>query len=101
MTRTTLAVLEAFLDAGADGQLYGLEIMHSAGIASGTLYPILDRLEDAEWIEGQWGPSEHPGRPARRSYHLTGTGITEASRAVATARQAHKRPRPNTGPVTA
>lgn len=101
MTRTTLAVLEAFLDAGEGGRLYGLQIMKKAGIASGTLYPILDRLEDADWIEGQWEAPEEPGRPARRYYALTGVGIKEASKAVSTTRQAQRNRRHGLGPVTA
>jgi len=96
-----LAVLEAFLDAGEGGRLYGLQIMKEAGIASGTLYPILDRLEDAGWIEGEWGLPEQAGRPARRYYSLTGAGITEAARAVAGRRVAQPNHRRGLGPVTA
>jgi len=101
MTRTTLAVLEAFLDVGEDGQLYGLQIMKSAGIASGTMYPILDRLEDAGWIEGRWAAPEEPGRPSRRYYSLTGGGVTEARRAISTRQQAEGKRRSAFGPVTA
>jgi PadR family transcriptional regulator, regulatory protein PadR len=103
MTRTTLAVLAAFIDAGPGGKLYGLEIMKTAGIQSGTLYPILDRLEDAGWIDGEWGPSDHEGRPARRNYHLTADGLASARQALAESRlpTSRDRRRPNTGPVTA
>lgn len=100
MTRTTLAVLEAFLDAGEGGQLYGLQIMKEAGIASGTLYPILDRLEDAGWIEGEWGAPEQQGRPARRYYSLTGIGVSQATRAVSGRGAAQRNRRPGLGPVT-
>jgi PadR family transcriptional regulator PadR len=101
MTRTTFAVVEAFLEAGENGRLYGLQIMKTAGIASGTMYPILDRLEDAGWIEGQWDAPEEPGRPARRYYTLTGVGITEVTKAVSARRQALGKKRRGLGPVTA
>jgi DNA-binding PadR family transcriptional regulator len=101
MTRTTFAVLAAFLDAGETGRLYGLQIMKEAGIASGTMYPILDRLERAGWIKGQWGSPEEPGRPARRYYTLTGVGISEASRAMSDYVQAQRARKPDLGPVTA
>lgn len=80
MHRTTLAVLEAFLDAGPLTRLYGLEIMRLADIKSGTLYPILERLEEAGWISGEWG--DDSSGPRRRYYTLTGEGAREASAAV-------------------
>jgi PadR family transcriptional regulator PadR len=101
MTSTTLAVLGAFLDAGENGQLYGLQIMKSTHIASGTLYPVLDRLEDSGWIRGEWGAPEVPGRPARRYYTLTGVGVTQASRVVSAQRQTRRNRRHGAGPVTA
>jgi len=47
---------------------------------SGTLYPILDRLEKAGWLEGYWEEESAPdlGRPRRKLYSLTPSGRLNA-----------------------
>lgn len=79
MTRTTRRVLEAFL-ADATGDHYGYDIMLGAGIKSGSLYPILARLEEAGWVESEWETVEPSaeGRPRRRYYRLTPSGTAFA-----------------------
>lgn len=60
---------------------YGLRLSKEAGIASGTVYPMLARLEGAGWLESKWeetGP-DNEGRPRRRLYRLTGAGERAAS----------------------
>lgn len=55
---------------------YGLRLAKDAKISSGTIYPMLARLERAEWLESKWeetGP-DNEGRPRRRLYRLTGAG---------------------------
>ncbi len=82
ITQSTLAVLRVLVDR-APGRAYGLEIAREAGISSGTLYPILDRLEEAGWLVGEWeqiDPSA-AGRPRRRHYSLTGVGAAAAQQA--------------------
>jgi PadR family transcriptional regulator PadR len=84
MSLQTLRVLEAFLENPAV-QLSGAEVHHRCAIASGTLYPILLRLESAGWFVSQWesiDPSS-AGRPRRRLYRLTSTGLTRASEVFA------------------
>jgi PadR family transcriptional regulator PadR len=80
--RTTLAgqrVLRALLDSPTTDH-YGLEIMKATGLKSGSLYPILRRLEEAGWIEGRWEEIDpkSEGRPRRRLYRLTPEGLTNA-----------------------
>jgi len=61
----------------------GAEIGRTTSLASGTLYPILFRLEEAGWVESHW-ETEDPhelGRPRRRFYNITGLGAGEARRA--------------------
>ena len=53
MSLQTLRVLEAFLESPAD-QLSGAEVHQRCRIASGTLYPILLRLEAAGWFVSRW-----------------------------------------------
>jgi len=92
MTVPTQLVLRAFLvDPGQ--QMYGLEIGYAAGLASGTVHPILARLEGAGWLTSQWedvDPSA-AGRPARRYYSLTGDGVERARWALAHSWRAPKR----------
>lgn len=68
--RTILAILA---DAGA-GWSHGYDLCRQAGIKSGTLYPLLIRLEAQGHLEAQWQPPAEPGRPPRHAYRLTATG---------------------------
>jgi DNA-binding PadR family transcriptional regulator len=64
--------VEAVLAALAAGPTYGLAIMRRTGLKSGTVYPILHRMETAGWVNG--ARDEHTtaaGRPPRRVYQLT------------------------------
>ena len=84
MSLQTLQVLEAFLENPTE-QLSGAEVHRRCGLASGTLYPILLRLESAGWFVSQWesiDPSS-VGRPRRRLYRLTSTGLRRASEVFA------------------
>jgi PadR family transcriptional regulator PadR len=75
VTRNVLVVLCALLEAA--GPQHGLALMNTTGLPSGSMYPILDRLERAGWIVGTWetlDPSVER-RPRRRNYELTGEGL--------------------------
>ena len=79
LTTQTLKVLGTLMAHNGDG-LSGAEIGRVAKLHSGTLYPILLRLEQAGWLKGHW-EAEAPqelGRPRRRFYQLTGTGARNA-----------------------
>ena len=80
MSLQTLKVLEAFLENPSD-QLSGSEVHRRCGLASGTLYPILLRLERAGWFVSRWESVDPSvaGRPRRRLYRLTPTGLRRAS----------------------
>jgi DNA-binding PadR family transcriptional regulator len=80
ITSATLDVLEAFLTS--NGELHGFAVSKAAGRPTGSVYPILARMEQAGWLESRWEDG-HPdeGRPRRRFYSLTGEGAT-ASREV-------------------
>jgi len=60
--------------------LAGSDISKASGISSGTLYPILIRLEKAGWLSSEWeevNPCE-VGRPRKRLYQLTSLGAQES-----------------------
>jgi DNA-binding PadR family transcriptional regulator len=86
MTLQTQAVLRALLVKPAE-ELYGLQICSMAELPSGTIHPILARLESAGWLESRWetvDPSEQ-GRPRRRYYRLSPDGSERARLALAAA----------------
>jgi len=84
MSLQTLRVLDAFLENPTD-ELAGADVQKRSGLASGTLYPILLRLESAGWFVSRWetiDPSS-AGRPRRRLYRLTPGGLARASEVFA------------------
>ena len=60
-----------------EGLGYGFDIIDATGLRSGTVYPILRRLEDAGLVSSRWERApraRQEGRPPRRYYELTGAG---------------------------
>lgn len=94
MTLQTQLVLRALLDEPAQ-QRYGLELCDLVGLPSGTIYPILARLERVGWVDSVWeDPAAHEqaGRPRRRFYRLTPDGADQARAALARAHQPRTQP---------
>lgn len=72
-SQQALAVLLVLADAG-DEWRHGYDIATQADIKSGTLYPLLMRLEAQGQLEAVWQESPTPGRPPRHAYRLTPAG---------------------------
>lgn len=86
MTIPTQLVLRVFLE-DPTREMYGLEICAVAGLASGTIHPILARFEGVGWLESHFediDPRE-TARPRRRYYRLTPDGAERAHFALAQA----------------
>jgi PadR family transcriptional regulator PadR len=83
MTLPTQRVLRVMV-AESTKEFYGLELGQLAGLASGTIHPILARLERCGWMESRWEDQDphQVGRPRRRYYQLTPDGVTYATRAL-------------------
>jgi PadR family transcriptional regulator PadR len=98
MTTATLDVLE-LLVTNADDEHYGLKIAQATGLPTGSVYPILARLEEIGWIESRWESDESEARgPRRRFYRLTPSGLLNARTALASRRTGRRRrPRPIPG----
>jgi DNA-binding PadR family transcriptional regulator len=82
---TSVAVLNAI----AAGSRYGFDIMDAANLPSGTVYPILGRLEENGHVRSRWEPSaaaQKAKRPPRRYYEITAAG----SRALAGAAEHYR-----------
>jgi DNA-binding PadR family transcriptional regulator len=60
----------------AHGQAYGFDLMRTTGLPSGTVYPLLRRLEAAGLVRSEWEDIDAAaeGRPRRRNYRLTRAG---------------------------
>lgn len=74
------------LDALARGCRHGFDILDATGLPSGTVYPILRRLERDGFAASRWeNPkiAQQEQRPPRRYYELTrdGTKLVEVGRA--------------------
>ena len=85
-SRQTLAILEALL--ARPGQWHhGYAISRQTSVPSGTLYPILMRLDKLGWLETKWEESVPQGRPRRHLYRLTGSGREWAREELRSAQQ--------------
>ena len=105
ITAPTRAVLEAFLQ-DPEEDLYGLQIGAIAGLPSGTVHPILARLEGLAWVTSGWEDADPSQlrRPRRRFYRLTAVGLARATAALAAADERRNRllaRRPNPATATA
>ena len=74
MTPQTWKVVELFLRDPVDR--YGLELARAAGLKTGTVYPILDRLADAGLltVRKETVNASNERRPTRRMFTLTTEG---------------------------
>lgn len=83
MTQATLAVLRSLSESPMQ-EMYGLQISSAAGLPSGTIHPILARLETAGWLESSWEDIDPTaeGRPRRRYYRLSPAGAARAHHAL-------------------
>lgn len=89
----------AALKAVADGIRHGFDIMDATGLPSGTVYPVLARLEKAGLIRSRWEAAaiaHREKRPPRRYYEITAPGTRELAlslehyRTLASRRGSHR-----------
>jgi PadR family transcriptional regulator PadR len=83
LTQQTIKVLGALM-SGHVRELSGADIAKSTQLSSGTLYPILYRLEEFGWLDSRWeiGDPAALGRPRRRYYRITGEGAKRVQEVV-------------------
>jgi DNA-binding PadR family transcriptional regulator len=99
LTMPTKVVLDLLLAAAPDDPPWGYRICEEAGLGPGTVYPILDRLEEAQWITGTWETGTPANRPRRRTYQVSDLGSRSYSAALAKRGRGTLRPhwRPRAG----
>ncbi len=95
LTQQSLRVLAEFV-AHPDASLSGTDLSGRLGLATGTLYPILARLEVAGWLTSAWEDVDPrvAKRPARRYYSPTRLGMREAGAALGEFREGGAPARP-------
>ena len=82
------------LTADPSAQHYGYDLMKAARLPSGTLYPMLARLQQEGLVQSEWEAHREDagGRPPRKYYRLTAEGVRvarlELAHASAQARRA-------------
>jgi DNA-binding PadR family transcriptional regulator len=74
MTTPVRLVLDALAHAGPDDPLWGYKLCEQTGLGSGTVYPIMERLESGGYVSARVETPRPADRPPRRFYELTGTG---------------------------
>lgn len=84
LTKPLLSLIEALL-ADPTKDFWGFELMKETTLTSGTIYPLLARLETVGWLESGWDDQAESG-PRRRYYRLTRDGAVLARQAKAEAR---------------
>ncbi len=84
-SRQTLRLLAALVKRPSAWH-YGYSLSRETSLQSGTLYPILMRLEQRGWLETQWETPPPGGRPPRHMYRLTAGGRACATEALSSAR---------------
>jgi DNA-binding PadR family transcriptional regulator len=77
MTGPLERVLRAFLDDPA-ALRYGYDLMKAASLQSGTLYPLLARLEQQKLVTSAWETPQQDGQRPRTYYRLTAKGAEVA-----------------------
>ena len=73
LSHTAAMILQA-IEAG---HVYGFSVMETTGLPSGTVYPVLRRLERDGLIRSQWESqkvADASQRPPRKYYKITRSG---------------------------
>jgi PadR family transcriptional regulator PadR len=79
MTLQTQRVLAVLLEDPL-AKHYGLDVSRRVRLPTGSIYPILARLEQAGWVNSEWEDIDPvaEGRRPRRYYRLSGLGQQRA-----------------------
>lgn len=79
LTRPLERVLTVMI-ADPSAPHYGYDLMKAAKLPSGTLYPMLARLQQDGLVDAEWEAQRQDtaGRPPRKYYRLTAEGLRVA-----------------------
>ena len=86
MARALSSATALVIDALARGCRHGFDILDATGLASGTVYPILRRLDREALLGSSWekhATAQQEQRPPRRYYQITAAGERMLANAIA------------------
>lgn len=86
MTKATMKILDCLISSAGTLGMSGAELSRKTGLMSGTIYPILHRLECGGWLESyqEKGDPKILQRPRRRFYYLNSEARTFAIQKLCT-----------------
>ena len=90
VTDATVDVIQVLLSGERD--LYGLKIAREIGRPTGSIVPILMRLEGCGWVTSEWEEANERGGPRRRFYWLHPDCLSQARELVAERGNPARRP---------
>jgi PadR family transcriptional regulator PadR len=83
LTAVIMDVLDVLTSSPPDNPAWGLRLCELTGYGTGTIYPALDRMLQAHWIEDRWEEPPPEDRPRRRYYTITADGRAAYHEAIA------------------
>jgi DNA-binding PadR family transcriptional regulator len=83
MTMLVMDVLEIAMNAPSYDPPWGLSICDATGHGPGSVYPVLQKLLKAGWLEDHWEDPQPEDRPRRRFYTITDAGRAAYQEAIA------------------
>ena len=84
MTKTTILVLEQLSEQKSG--LWGLALCKKLQMPTGTIYPLLARLESLGWVVSSWESEGDRVGPRRKYYSLTSDALAETEVVLANAK---------------
>lgn len=85
--RATLSFLKTLAVFVNDPQtrFSGADICRAAKLYSGAVYPLLDKMQENGWLDGEWEKIDphKEGRPRRHLYHITRKGFVQGKKVLA------------------
>jgi DNA-binding PadR family transcriptional regulator len=76
MTKATILVLEQL--AEHESGVWGLALCKKLQMPTGTIYPMLARLEDLGWVSSYWESEGDRVGPRRKYFSLTSEALAQA-----------------------
>ena len=83
LTAVIMDILDVITNSPSDNPAWGLRLCEATGYGTGTVYPALDRMLKAGWIEDKWEEPAPADRPRRRYYEITAPGRVAYREALA------------------
>jgi DNA-binding PadR family transcriptional regulator len=82
LSRITPATIDVLSVLDGSSPTWGLAIIKQSGRPAGSVYPILERLEQSGWVVSSWEENDERTGPRRRYYALTADGAVAARSAI-------------------